>query len=190
MFSVGRLKARLQAFLAEATRSGSIGLRGPSQLTIALLAKIGLVLAIATILVGLAFWTWTDFAETRDAAVDKGSAIALVIEEHAQRSLLAVDVVLGRVRGVHGVMSVFGRTQGQLKSLPVRLRDDTGCMTIVTDQTVAAQRGGSLRVNMIQPIVKSSQKALRKRLTEPATIPTYRNASEKSNSERANSPTS
>ena len=72
-------------------------MRQGNQLSIALLAKVGLVLANASVLGALAFWTWADFTETRDAAVDKVSAAALVIEEHALRSLLAVDVVLDSV---------------------------------------------------------------------------------------------
>ena len=84
------------------------------QLSIALLAKVGLVLANASVLGALAFWTWADFTETRDATVDKVAAAALVIEEHALRSLLAVDVVLDSVaelvatRGLESLRSEDG----------------------------------------------------------------------------------
>ena len=43
------------------------------------------------IVLGLAFWTWTDFYDTRAEAETRLSNAALVIEEHAQRSLMAID---------------------------------------------------------------------------------------------------
>ena len=67
---------------------------GSVRLTTAALFKLGLVLASIGTLAGLAYLTWTDFADSRRDATAKVSAAALVIEEHSRRSLLAIDIVL------------------------------------------------------------------------------------------------
>ena len=67
---------------------------GPVRLTTATLFKSGLAVASIGIIAGLAYLTWTDFADSRHDATAQVSAAALVIEEHSRRSLLAIDIVL------------------------------------------------------------------------------------------------
>ena len=65
-----------------------------SGITIRQLFETDVILTSAFIIAGLAFWTWTDFADARREAEERVSAAALVVEEHAQRSLMAIDMVL------------------------------------------------------------------------------------------------
>src|ERR1044072_1601542 len=67
---------------------------GSVRLTTAALFKLGLVLASIGTIAGLAYLTWTDFADSRRDATAKVSAAALVIEEHSRSSLRAIDIVL------------------------------------------------------------------------------------------------
>jgi two-component sensor histidine kinase len=62
--------------------------------TTAALSRVQFVLATITIAAGLAFWTWTDFAEVERNAEAKASVASLAVCELALRSLLAIDVVL------------------------------------------------------------------------------------------------
>ena len=67
------------------------------KLTTEALSRIEFVLAATSIIVGLIFWTRTDFAEARRNAETKVSAAALAMEELARSSLLAIAGVLESV---------------------------------------------------------------------------------------------
>jgi len=67
------------------------------RLTTEALSRIEFVLAATTIVVGLAFWTWADFADARHNAEIKVSTAALAMDELVGRSLLVIDVVLESV---------------------------------------------------------------------------------------------
>jgi hypothetical protein len=67
------------------------------KLTTEALSRIEFVLAATSIVVGLIFWTQTDFAEARRNAEANVSAAALAMEELARSSLLAIDGVLESV---------------------------------------------------------------------------------------------
>ena len=67
------------------------------RLTTAALSRIEFVLAAMAIVVGLAFWTWTDFTDAHREAEAKVSSGALAVEELARHSFLAIDVVLEAV---------------------------------------------------------------------------------------------
>jgi two-component sensor histidine kinase len=58
------------------------------------LSRIQFLVATTTIVAALAFWTSTDFAEVEKAAEAKVSDASLAVSELADRSLLAIDVVL------------------------------------------------------------------------------------------------
>jgi hypothetical protein len=53
--------------------------------------------ATTTIVIALAFWTSTDFAEVEKAAEAQVSDASLAVSERADRSLVAIDVVLESV---------------------------------------------------------------------------------------------
>ena len=67
------------------------------RLTTPALSRIEFVLATATIVAGLSFWTWADFLDVRRNAEAKVSTAALAMDELVRRSLLAIDVVLESV---------------------------------------------------------------------------------------------
>ena len=78
-------------------RSSSQPAGKPSRLTTEALSKLALGLASSGIAIGLAYLTWTDFADSRRDAMARVSAAASIIEEHTRRSLLATDIVLESV---------------------------------------------------------------------------------------------
>jgi len=64
------------------------------RLTANALSRIVLALASATIIAGLAAWTWSDFADARGDAETKVTATVVALDDLARRTLLTIDGVL------------------------------------------------------------------------------------------------
>jgi two-component sensor histidine kinase len=88
---VGSCPAIAAKFGSDITMGAFLNHLGP---TTRALSRIQFVVATTTIVAALAFWTWADFAELEEAAEAKVSDASLAVSELADRSLLAIDVVL------------------------------------------------------------------------------------------------
>jgi two-component sensor histidine kinase len=103
------------------------------RLTTEALSRIGFVVAAATIVLALAFSTWTDFTQARRHAEAKVSAAALAMEELARSSLVAIDGVLEDVVSAvaeHGLERLgSGSEQERLRRIAGRL-PETGAIFV------------------------------------------------------------
>ena len=123
---------------------------GSVRLTTGALFKLGLVLASIGTIIGLAYLTWTDFADARRDATAKVFAAALVIEEHSRRSLLAIDIVLESAAEwveERGVEKVRSQADWQhLRQLARRL-PNTGAVFIFDEAGNNIAASSSLRLS-------------------------------------------
>jgi len=106
------------------------------RLTTEALSRIEFVVAASAIVLGLIFWTHTDFIEAHRSAEAKVSTAALAMEELARSSLLtidgALDSIVSRVAEVGLGQLALGSEQERLSRLASRL-PETG-VVFIADQ--------------------------------------------------------
>ena len=123
------------------------------RLTTPALSRMEFVLATTTIVAGLSFWTWADFADVRHNAKAKVSTAALAMDELVRRSLLAIDVVLESVvaRAAEQGLDRLGSEQERehLRRMASRL-PETGAIFIAdkTGDVVASSIPQAFPVNV------------------------------------------